>query len=94
MSERSQRIVAPLVILVVILLAWEGLVTALHIEQFLLPKPTAILSNLVLVARGVNLTPILQASWFTLKEALGGLTMGAIAGALVALATARWTATR
>ena len=152
MSERSQRIVAPIVILVVILLAWEGLVTALRIEQFLLPKPSAILSNLVrviridtadatvladneaaarlrvnrllvdlpvgispavlapleesriiefsqgsrrvLLSRGVNLTPILQASWFTLKEALGGLAMGAIAGVLVALATARWTATR
>ncbi len=152
MSERSQRIVAPIVILVVILLVWEGLVTALRIEQFLLPKPSAILSNLVrvvrvetadkrqltdseiaallranrllvelpdgispaivaaledariaefrqgsrrvLVARGVNLTPILQASWFTLKEALGGLAMGGLAGILVALATARWTATR
>jgi len=48
----------------------------------------------VLVAKGVNLTPILQSSWFTLKEALGGLVMGGIAGVLVALATARWTATR
>ncbi|MBI3960516.1 MAG: ABC transporter permease [Chloroflexi bacterium] len=152
MSERSQRIVAPVLILVVILIAWEGLVTALRIEQFLLPKPSAILSNLVrvvrvetadsapladnaaaallrvnrlvvelpggvspallaplevariaefrqgsrrvLVTKGVNLTPILQASWFTLKEALGGLAMGALAGVLVALATARWTATR
>lgn len=152
MSERSQRIVAPVLILVVFLLAWEGLVTALKIEQFLLPKPTAILSNLVqvvrvdaadstaltdreaaallranrlvvdlpaavspallepaekgriaefrqgsrrvLLTRGGNLTPILQASWYTLKEALGGLAMGAIAGVLVALITARWTATR
>lgn len=152
MSERSQRIVAPVLILVVFLLAWEGLVTALKIEQFLLPKPTAILSNLVqvvrvdaadstvladrevaallranrlvvdlpaavspellvpaeegliaefrqgsrrvLLTRGGNLTPILQASWYTLKEALGGLAMGATAGILVALATARWTATR
>jgi len=152
MSERSQRIVAPVLILVVFLLAWEGMVTALKIEQFLLPKPTAILSNLVqvvrvdaadstvladrevaallranrlvvdlpaavspellvpaeegliaefrqgsrrvLLTRGGNLTPILQASWYTLKEALGGLAMGATAGILVALATARWTATR
>jgi len=152
MSERSQRVVAPVLILVVFLLAWEGLVTALKIEQFLLPKPTAILSNLVqvvrvdtadstvltdskaaallranrlvvdlpatvspellapaeegriaefrqgsrrvLLTRGGNLTPILQASWFTLKEALGGLALGATSGILVALATARWTATR
>lgn len=152
MSERNQRIFAPVLILILILILWEGLVTALSIEQFLLPKPSAILSNLVrvvvidagesspltgseatarlrasqllvrlpatvspallepveaarifafaqgdsrvLVAKGVNLTPILQSSWFTLKEALGGLAMGGIAGVLVALATARWTATR
>ena len=152
MSERNQRIFAPVLILILILILWEGLVTALSIEQFLLPKPSAILSNLVrvvvidagesspltdseatarlrasqllvrlpatvspvllepveaarifafaqgdsrvLVAKGVNLTPILQSSWFTLKEALGGLVMGGIAGVLVALATARWTATR
>lgn len=152
MSESRQRVVAPVLILILLLLVWEGLVTALHIEQFLLPKPTAILSNLVrvvvvdaddstslddgqiaallranqlvvtlpgnvsadllepvqtrsffafaqedrriFVTRGANLTPILQASWFTLKEALGGLVLGGIAGVLVALATARWTATR
>jgi len=152
MSERNQRIVAPVLILVAIIVAWEGLVTALHIEQFLLPKPSAILSNLVrvvivdradhapladnkaaarlranrllvrlpgrvapailqpveeavivefdrgqqrvLVTKGVNLTPIVQASWFTLREALGGLAMGGLAGILVALVTARWTATR
>lgn len=152
MSERNQRIFAPVLILILILVLWEGLVTALRIEQFLLPKPSAILSNLVrvvvidatesslltdseatallranqlvirvpaslspalldpietarifafaqgdsrvLVTKGVNVTPIFQASWFTLKEALGGLAMGGIAGILVALATARWTATR
>lgn len=152
MSERNQRIFAPILILILILVVWEGLVTALRIEQFLLPKPSAILSNLVrvvvidadagapltdgeatarlrasqllvrlpasvspallepveaarifafaqgesrvLLVRGVNLTPILQAGWFTLKEALGGLAMGGIAGVLVALAAARWTATR
>jgi len=152
MSENRQRIFAPVLVLLLLLIAWEGLVTLLRIEQFLLPKPSAILSNLVrvvmvdtadtrqltdnesaallranhlvvhlpgnvssdllapveaaaiaefnqgdrriLVTKGVNLTPIVQASWFTLKEALGGLAMGAVAGILVALATARWTATR
>ncbi|HRJ43093.1 MAG: ABC transporter permease subunit [Caldilineaceae bacterium] len=152
MSEQRQRIIAPILILLILLILWEGLVTALQIEQFLLPKPTAILSNLVrvvrmdmadstpladreatallrasrllvdlpggvspdlwqpveaarifefrqgsqrvLVIQGANLIPIVQASWFTLKEALGGLAMGGLAGVLVALATARWTATR
>ncbi len=152
MSERNQRIGAPVLILILVLLAWEGLVTGLKIEQFLLPKPTAILSNLVrvvriddadtsllpdneaatllrasrlivdlpagvspdlllpleegriatfrlgskqvLIVRGNNLMPIVQASWYTLKEALGGLLLGVLAGVLVALITARWTATR
>ena len=146
MSENRQRIFAPVLVLLLLLITWEGLVTLLRIEQFLLPKPSAILSNLVrvvtidtadarqltdnesaallranhlvvrlpgnvssdllapveaaaiaefsqgdrriLVTKGVNLTPIVQASWFTLKEALGGLAMGAVAGILVALATA------
>jgi len=40
------------------------------------------------------LKPILQASWFTLKEALGGLFMGVTSGIVVALATVRWVAMR
>ncbi len=149
MSERRQRIWAPVLILVAIVILWEGLVTAFNIQQFLLPKPSAIIGNLVqivvldgsatagdagaevtlnnrflifmpgalsperqsaleaaqwldipvgsgsiLVLRGRNLTPILAASWFTLKEALGGMAMGTLAGITVALATTRWTASR
>ena len=149
MSESKQRIWAPILILITIVILWEALVTAFDIQQFLLPKPSAILGNLVQVLvldgaastpdagseiaigrqflvilptalsaeqqatvqaarwleiplgsrsvsilRGRNLTPILAASWFTLKEALGGLALGTIAGIAVALATARWTATR
>lgn len=151
MNDRSQKYTAPILILVIILLAWEGVVNVLQIEQFLLPKPSAIVSNLVqvivvdlqgepleakeiqaalkankfiisipvttpadilepifqatlfqfstansivLVTQGGNLKPILQAAWFTLKEALGGLALGGSAGVLMALATARWTTTR
>ena len=149
MSERKQRIWAPVLILVAIVILWEALVIAFDIQQFLLPKPSAIIGNLVqivvldgsasatdaaeevsmrnrflvvlpaglspdrqaaleaarllefpiggrsfLVLRGSNLTPILAASWFTLKEALGGMAMGTLAGIVVALATTRWTASR
>ena len=149
MSERRQRIWAPVLILVALVILWEALVTAFNIQQFLLPKPSAIIGNLVqvvvldgsatagnagaevslknrflvflpgglsperqsalesaqwldiplgsgsiLVLRGRNLTPILAASWFTLKEALGGMAMGTLAGITVALATTRWTASR
>ncbi len=151
MSQSTQKYSAPILILIVILILWEGLVNVFEIEQFLLPKPSAIVSNLVrvvtidttdgssdvdeirktlradelivsipvktpadmlepifeatffqfslgdsivLFTQGDNLVPILQASWFTLKEALGGFAIGSISGIIVALITARWTATR
>ena len=149
MSERRQRIWAPVLILVALVFLWEALVTVFNIQQFLLPKPSAIAGNLIQVVildvsasrgdsdaelslddgflsllsgeltpevratmqearwlefalggrsvsvlRGSNLTPILAASWFTLKEALGGMAMGTLAGIAVALATTRWSATR
>lgn len=50
--------------------------------------------NNILLIQGRNLTPIIQAGWFTLKEALGGFAIGCSLGILVALATARWTTTR
>ncbi len=149
MSESRQRIWAPVFILIAIVVLWEALVMAFNIQQFLLPKPSAIVGNLVQIVvldssastgdsgdkvsldkgfftvlpsglssedqaaleearwftfsfggsrvsvmRGSNLTPILAASWFTLKEALGGMAMGTLAGVAVAIATTRWTATR
>ena len=51
-------------------------------------------NSIYLVAQGDNLLPIIQAGWFTLKEALGGFAIGSIAGILMALITARWTTTR
>lgn len=151
MTDRAQRIIAPVVILLIILTLWEGLVTIFRVEQFLLPRPSVILSNLVVILvepvrnkeltiqevdsllsrdqlifvlpgrlssnsqtelaektvlalpfgdqtfrllRGANSQAILQASWFTLKEAVAGLLLGGLLGILVALATARWSATR
>jgi len=49
MSESSQRIWAPVLILVALVILWETLVTAFNIQQFLLPKPSAILGNLAQV---------------------------------------------
>jgi NitT/TauT family transport system permease protein len=151
MSERLQRYSTPVIILIIILVLWQGLVTMLEIQQFLLPRPSAIISNLVkiivlfpatetaaiseietalkannlltpipadtsadilgpvianeffrlslfgatfILIKGPNLAPIIQASLFTLREALGGFVLGSGLGILVAMATARWTATR
>ncbi|HXV98406.1 MAG TPA: hypothetical protein VEC93_08280, partial [Anaerolineae bacterium] len=151
MSNRLQKYVAPIVVLVVILALWEGLVAALQIEKFLLPRPSVILANFaqvfifepeaaspesseskprlttdrlfvrlptgasskaletalagkiaqfslfgynIVVVTGANFAPIVQASLFTLREALGGFAIGCTLGILTAFATARWTITR
>lgn len=54
MTRLMQKYSAPVIILVVILMLWEGLVAAFDIQQFLLPRPSAILSNLCQV---VSLEP-------------------------------------
>jgi NitT/TauT family transport system permease protein len=143
MSDRIQKYLTPIIVLIVILVLWEGLVAAFEIQKFLLPRPSVILANFaqvfildpegtalpatdqlvvfvpaklpgeklenllagkfadfslfgrqVVVVKGANLDPIIQASLFTLREALGGFAIGCTLGILVALATARWTATR
>jgi NitT/TauT family transport system permease protein len=88
MTERIQKYVAPIIVLIVILVLWEGAVAVFQIERFLLPRPTAILANL-----RENFDPITQAALFTLREALGGFAIGCGLGILIALSTARWTAT-
>ena len=50
---------------------WEGLVRALHVQQFLLPKPSTIVS--VFWTDRHTLWP---AGWYTFKEALGGFAIG------------------
>jgi NitT/TauT family transport system permease protein len=54
MKQHSQKYLDPIIVLIVILVLWEIMVTGFNIQQFLLPKPTAILSNLVQV---IILTP-------------------------------------
>lgn len=56
MSERLQHYWAPVIVLVVILILWESMVTVFEIQQFLLPKPTVIISNLVRVVALVPTT--------------------------------------
>ena len=77
-------------IFVGVLAVWEVAVRAFGIQQFLLPRPSAIaaafaehLDELVIVGRN------------TLVEAVGGLAIGGIGALAVGFATARWaTASR
>ncbi|MGH2658630.1 MAG: ABC transporter permease, partial [Actinomycetota bacterium] len=65
--------------------AWQGLVTALDIQRFLLPKPTEIASAL-----RENWNFLWGAGWYTFGEAVGGFAVGSGVAIATALALARW----
>ena len=78
-----------------VILLWELLVVVFDIQQFLLPKPSAIFAEFRLQVE-LWLKPeesslLFEASGATFWEAIGGFVIGCGAGILVALITARWT---
>lgn len=84
-----------IMVAVAVLLVWELAVRVFNIQQFLLPKPSAILEAFVNEIR-LFITPgegsiLFQAAGATLWAAFGGFCLGCGAGVLVALITARWT---
>ena len=68
-----------LVVFVLVVGLWEGLVRALHVQQFLLPKPSTIVR--VCWTQRHQLWP---AGWYTFKEALGGFAIGSALGVVAA----------
>jgi NitT/TauT family transport system permease protein len=74
-----------LVVFVLVVGLWEGLVRALHVQQFLLPKPSTIVS--VCWTQRHSLWP---AGWYTFKEALGGFAIGSGAGVVAATIVGRF----
>ena len=74
-----------LAVFVLVVGLWEGLVRALHVQQFLLPKPSTIVS--VFWTQRHSLWP---AGWYTFKEALGGFAIGSSLGILAATAVGRF----
>ena len=78
-----------------VILLWEFLVVIFDIQQFLLPKPSAIFAEFRLQV-ALWLAPdesslLFDASGATFWEAVGGFVIGCGAGVLIALTTARWT---
>jgi NitT/TauT family transport system permease protein len=67
------------------LAAWEFGVKALDVQNFLLPPLSDILETLWDDRSG-----LMDAAWFTFKEALGGFLVGSGAAIAVALVLARW----
>ena len=75
----------PIVVFALVVGLWEGLVRALHVQQFLLPKPSTIIS--VFWTQRHVLWP---AGWYTFKEALGGFAIGSGAGVVAATVVGRF----
>jgi NitT/TauT family transport system permease protein len=74
-----------LVVFLLGLAAWEFGVKALDVQNFLLPPLSDILETLWDDRSG-----LMDAAWFTFKEALGGFLVGSSAAIVVALVLARW----
>ena len=93
-AVRSVRYYLPAVLVFVGGIAlWEVTISALNLQTFVLPRPSAILAAL-----GANWATgrfaLLPAAIATLQEALIGLGIGTLAGLAVAFASARWVTAR
>ncbi len=78
-----------------VVLLWELLVVVFDIQQFLLPKPSAIFGEFwhqveLWLAPGER-SILFESSGATFWEAFGGFIIGCGGGILVALVTSRWT---
>lgn len=83
---RQVRAQAPaIVVFFAVIALWEVVVTALNLQQFVLPRPSAIATAFV-----AELPALQKAAGATLYEALGGLVIGVTAGVLTAFAVSRW----
>ena len=81
---------------VAVLVLWEVVVTVRDVQQFLLPKPSAIFAELqkeidIAVTQSVSSSLLFKSTLATLWSAVGGFVIGCSAGMLMALITARWT---
>ena len=94
-SRRLAYYFPTIAVAVGVILLWEFLVVVFDIQQFLLPKPSAIFAEFRLQV-ALWLAPeesslLFDASGATFWEAIGGFIIGCGAGVLIALTTARWT---
>ena len=87
--DRVREWIPAAVLFVGILTAWELAVRVFSIQQFILPRPLAILDQWNL--HGTELT---AAASYTLVEVLMGLAIGVIGGLVVGVATARFAGFR
>ncbi len=94
LRERFLYYLPAILVAVSVLVVWELVVRVFNIQQFLLPRPSAILDAFLaetqlFVTRGGSI--LFEAAGATLWSAVGGFAIGGGAGILIALVTARWT---
>jgi NitT/TauT family transport system permease protein len=68
-----------LAVFVLVIAAWEGGIALLHVQQFLLPRPSDIIR-----AFFSDRHTLWPAGWYTFKEALGGFAIGSTLGVVAA----------
>lgn len=78
--HRLQAVWPPLVLVIFGLLIWEWVVRAMHVEKWLLPAPSDILSAFAMNTELVN-----RHMWLTLQEAALGFVAGIVVALLLAI---------
>ena len=85
-AETTLRVVAPIAVGVIVLGAWQFLVTVVGVSEYLLPSPASIIEEFI-----ANWASIASAMLITGTNALIGLVVGSILGILLAALAARWS---
>ena len=84
-TESTLRIVAPIAVGLIVLGAWQFLVTVVGVSDYLLPSPASIIEEFI------EFWPsILSATILTGTNALIGLIVGSLLGVFLAALAARW----
>jgi NitT/TauT family transport system permease protein len=84
-ARRAGDWVPAAVVFVLAIVVWEGAISAFHVQQFLLPRPSDIVASF-----WTNRHTLWPAGWTTFKEALGGFAFGSLGGVLVATVVGRF----
>lgn len=87
MNARALRIALPLLVLAVVLLAWDLAVRAFAIPPYVLPGPGLVLATLIADAGLLG-----QSLWVTLVITFEGFVLAAIGGIALAVAFNQWRA--
>jgi NitT/TauT family transport system permease protein len=88
-TARLRDLVPVAAVLLIGLVLWEVVLGVLGVKQFLLPRPSVILSSLI-----SEWGTLVEGLRYTAIEAIGGLVIGSVIALGTALATARWALAR